>query len=172
LLFQALYANDPYTLLTASNVVPLCRVAHKYACGEVEAAGLKTAKGLAKKCKMSGTVPTIPELLLLSQQTQNKVLLNSILTKDMKSFNLVPTPTVTAPGGVLPPGGVAKSYCVVHPQELLHPGSGCYYKTPQCGPAPHMDEAGRALLLKLSPKLLLLIIEGLLLRPAVAGRAY
>jgi hypothetical protein len=164
LLFQALYANDPYQLMTKHTVVSITKNAHKYAAGELEAAGLSVARRLAKKCKMSGTTPTIPELLLLSQETQNTALLNAIVTKSMAGFRLAATPTAARAGGV--PISATRC-CVLHPGEPLP----CYYRTAGCVGLTQLDDEGRALLCKLSPKTLVVIIEALLTSP-VAARAF
>jgi hypothetical protein len=63
--FQALYANDPYKLLTADNVVAVCRLSHKYATAELGTTASATLKRMAKNSRLSGTVPTIPEILLV-----------------------------------------------------------------------------------------------------------
>lgn len=157
--FESLYSNDPQKLLTAKNIVPLCELANKYGCTELLARGLDCARRLVKISKLSsGTVPSIPQLLLLAQDTNSSILSNAIITEDMKYFKLSTTPTA------------AGTYCKIHRGEPLP----CYHRTAQCG-APVvelMDDEGRKTLAKLNPSTLVKIMEAIMSRPTVGVRGY
>jgi hypothetical protein len=82
LFFKALYSNNPFALFTGANAVHICKLAHKYACTELLSASYATALKFSKTAILAGgPQPTLPELLLLSQETQNPAILNAILRK-------------------------------------------------------------------------------------------
>ena len=137
LLFRAMYSNDPQTIMTAGNVIRLCGLAHKYAATELENVSFELARKLVKVAKLTGTSPTIPELLLLGQEVKNPAILDAILAKSVRSFGAEPVATIT---------------CSLHPQGC--PGS------PQRRDDA-LDACGRALLVKLNPSTLVRLIEKL-----------
>ena len=82
LFFKALYSNNPFVFFTGANTVHICKLAHKYACTELLSASYATALKFSKTAILAGgPQPTLPELLLLSQETQNPAILNAILRK-------------------------------------------------------------------------------------------
>jgi hypothetical protein len=148
--FRSLYANDPYQLLKNSSL-RVCKIAHKYGCDELRAASYAVAQRSIKKAKLtvSTTSPSIPELLLLAQETQNPAILTAILTKGVDSFC---TARPVQRGLAVTP-----HRCILHPAEQIP----CYYKTPGCrGPAP-LDDLARTQLAQLNPATLVKIIESL-----------
>jgi hypothetical protein len=143
LFFNALYSNNPFRLFTGTNTVTICDLAHKYDCPELLSASYNAAHRLARRSKLvGGPHPTIPELLLLSQTTQNLAIKHSILGKGLASFCKVLTPR----------------RCLVHPHELLP----CYHKTKACGGGDVLDGATRAVLCKLSPATLVDCLDSVL----------
>jgi hypothetical protein len=147
LLFESLYANDPYKFFSGANAVRICKMAHKYACTELLSASYKTAQSLVSKAKFSGgtaTQPTIPTLLLLSQETQNTGILKAVLAKGV-AFFCSPSPDASL------------RRCVSHPGEVLP----CYYKTPTCRGKVYLDKKAQSTLCQLNPKTLVNIIESL-----------
>jgi hypothetical protein len=150
LLFQAMYSNDPNSLITVKNVVTLCFLAHKYASTELENACFESLRKLVKKAKLSGTTPTIPELLLLGQNVRNPALLNAVMAKGMVSF-------CAPPVGAPVPLGAPVGRCSSHPYEPLP----CYHGCPVPPPAALLDAHAQALLLKLNPSILVKLIRAL-----------
>ena len=147
LLFQAMYSNDPHSVMTEKNVVRLCTMSHKYGTTELERAALKAAYKVAKTAKLSGTTVTIPELLLLGQTVNDAGLLAAILKQGMASF-CAPAPMAPLPA----------LYCKNHGYE---PIDACQYGcTPPPTPAA-LDTAAKKLLTALNPSTLVAIIEAL-----------
>jgi hypothetical protein len=144
--FTGLYSNDPYALFTGENVVGLAKLAFKYNCNELLSASVFTAQRWAKKSKLSGGLtPTIPDLLLLSQETHNTSIRDFIFGKGIHSFCAVPA---TRP-----------RRCVVHVGQPLP----CPYSSKTCtGPA-YLDAKERATMAKLNPSTLVEIIEHLVI---------
>lgn len=146
LLFEAMYSNCPHHVITGENVIRLCALAHKYGATEVRRATLEYAHALVKKAKLSGTCPTIPELLTLGQIVQDDGLLAAVLKRGMTAFCARP-----------PPATGATICCPQHPYQPIPCPAGC---TPP--PQPELlDDAGRERLTKLNPSTLVALIDAL-----------
>jgi hypothetical protein len=154
LLFQAMYSNDPQSVMTERNVVPLCALSHKYGATELERAALKAARRLTKTAKLSGTTVTIPMLLLLGQTVQDKGLLATILKQGMASF-CAAAPRKAAPGAAA--AAHAAIYCTKHAYEPLP----CHYGCTTPPAVATLDAAAKALLIQLNPSTLVKLIEAL-----------
>ena len=149
LLFQAMYSNDPHSVMTEANVVRLCALSHKYGATELEQAALKAARRTVAKAKLSGTKPSIPELLVLSQTIRDKTILDAIVKRGMASF------CAPAAGGA--PAPLPALYCPQHGYEPIPCIHGC--RPPPTPTA--LDAAGKALLAKLNSKTLVKLISAL-----------
>ena len=160
--FKALYSNDPYRLLRPENIVGVAKLAFQYNCTELQGATTATANRFAKKAKLSGgPSPTLPELLLLGQETKNSSILDVVLTKGVASFCTLPA-AARARG------------CIIHVGQPLP----CVYKTASCSiKTPCVDDACASTLAKLNQETLVDIIESLVTslngaRPRAGARAY
>jgi hypothetical protein len=155
LLFACLYSNDPNALLTKANVVRLCSLAHKYGCLELQRAAFALAKMLAKGATLVGTTPTLPELLVLGQVTQDTSLLDAVLQRGMDAF-CAPAPGAASNSTSPPPARYA-GRCPTHPRQPLP----CAYKCPALAPPEVLDARGRRLLAKLNAATLVALVEAL-----------
>ena len=155
--FSALYSNDPNTLLKGDVVVRIAKLAHRYHCQELLTASFSTAQRFAKKAKLcGGPSPTLPELLLLGQETKNSVILDAVLAKGVASFCSL--------------SAARARRCVAHPGSPLP----CVYKTAACTQQVfNFDDKAHVDLAKLNPSTLVDNIESLVtaLIPRT-GRAY
>jgi hypothetical protein len=150
-----MYSNDPHTLMTPRSVVKLCGLAHKYGATELERASLLACRKLIKTAKLTGSTPTIPELLMLGQNVKDKGILGAILKRGMESFC---APAATAP--------LPAIYCPNHGYEPIR---ACQYGcTPPPTPAV-LDAAAKKLLASLNPSTLVTIIGALV---GSRGRPY
>lgn len=151
-LFEAMYSNDPQRVINAGNVVSLCALAHKYGATELRRAALEYARTLVKHAKLSGTSPTIPELLTLGQSVQDDGLLAVVLKRGMAAF------CSRSSGG-------ATVYCSQHTQQPLPCPYGCIPP-----PQPELlDDPARQRLTKLNPSTLVALIDALVME--FAGKA-
>jgi hypothetical protein len=140
--FTCLYRNDPYPLLKGENVLAVAKLAFKYHTQELLTASFNTASRWAKKAKLSGgPSPTLPELLLLGQETKNTTILDAVLKKGIASFCTLPV----------------AARCVAHPGQPLP----CVYKTGACTKLVYVDDDAHDVLKKLNPATLVEIIESL-----------
>ena len=143
-LFEVMYSNDPQRVITADNVVSLCAIAHKYGATELRRAALEYARKLVKNARMSGTRPTIPDLLTMGQIVQDDGLLAVVLKRGMAALCSRSAADATA-------------YCTQHTHQPLP----CPYG---CMPPPQpelLDDAARQTLTKLNPSTLVALIDGL-----------
>ena len=147
LLFEAIYSNDPHTLMTPRSVVKLCGLAHKYGATELERASLLACRKLIKTAKLTGSTPTIPELLVLGQKVKDKGLLGGIIKRGMDSF--------CAPSDMVP---LPALYCPNHGYEPIH---SCQYCCKPPPPPAVLDAAAKKLLTSLNPSTLVAIISAL-----------
>jgi hypothetical protein len=149
--FEALYSNSPLALVKPTNVVDLCFLANKYSAKELESLCRAYAgRFLQKHAKLSGTFPSVPDLLLLGQRTQDASFLTTVLAGGgVASFCASTTPGV--------------QHCVAHPIERIP----CYYGTPACRAKQVLQPSAKAVLEKLNPKTLVAILESLVSTCAV-----
>jgi hypothetical protein len=153
--FHALYSNSPQMLLKdGATTCSLARLSHKYAAHELELLCDSHLKRLARRAKFTCTKPSVGDILLVAQETQNDSLTKGILALPMTklcAWTAAPQPA-------------APMTCVIHAQRLP-----CYYQSASCTqlPAvevgPTLSPTAMAVLTKLSPKTLVALIQQLML---------